>query len=155
MSGMSVQGFLPQLVGSAPHPHALGLKLLGVDGDRVTIEAPYRPDLVGDADTGVLAGGVVTTVLDHVSGCAVWVKMDAFVPIATLDLRIDYMRAAKPGLPLKAEARCVKLTRSIAFVRATAYDEDPEDPVALAQSAFILNSDGERKAGANLKRSPK
>jgi acyl-coenzyme A thioesterase PaaI-like protein len=82
---------------------------------------------------------------------AVWVALDRFVSIATLDLRIDYMRAAKPGLDLLGRARCFKLTRSIAFVRAWAYDETPEDPVAAAQAAFILNSDAGRTAGANLK----
>ena len=59
------------------------------------------------------------------------------------------MRAAEPGLDLLARARCYKLTRSVAFVRAWAYDRDHHDPVAAAQSAFILESDGGRKPGAN------
>ena len=98
----------------------------------------YRPDLIGNPDTGVIAGGVVTTLLDHAGGQAVMAALGEPAPIATLDLRIDYMRAAEPGLDIFARAHCYRLTRSIAFVRATAYDRDPEDPVATAQAAFML-----------------
>ena len=143
---------LPQLASASAHTHALGFVFEGlVDEDAVRLRVPYRADLVGDPDTGVLAGGLVSTLLDHVGGLAVWIAMDAFRPIATLDLRVDYMRAAAPGRDLIAEARCYKLTSSIAFVRAWAFEDSPDDPVAAAQSAYMVDSDGGRKAGANLK----
>lgn len=143
---------LPQLASGAPHTHAVGFAFVGVeDSEVVVLKCPYREDLIGDPDTKVLAGGLVTTLLDHASGLAVWVKLGRFTSIATLDLRIDYMRAAKPGLDLYARARCYKLTRSIAFVRAWAWDENREDPVAAAQASFMLDSSGTRGAGANLK----
>lgn len=149
MTQASLRALLPQLVSGPPHPQALGFQLEGVEDDVVILRCPYREDLIGDPESRVLAGGVVTTLLDHVCGMAVWVKLDRYMPIATLDLRIDYMRAAEPGLDLLARARCYKLTRSVAFVRAWAYDKDYGDPVAAAQSAFILESDGGRKPGAN------
>ena len=149
MTQASLLDLLPQLVSGPPHPQALGFALEGVEKDVVILKCPYREDLIGDPESRVLAGGVVTTLLDHVCGMAVWVKLDRYLPIATLDLRIDYMRAAEPGLDLMARARCYKLTRSIAFVRAWAYDRDHRDPVAAAQSAFMLDSDGGRKPGAN------
>ena len=109
---------LPQLASGAAHTHALGFAYEGLEGDRVRMRAPYRDDLVGDPETGVLAGGLVTTLLDHAGGLAVWAALDTFRPIATLDLRVDYMRAAQPGRDLLAEARCYRLTRNLAFVRA-------------------------------------
>jgi len=57
---------------------------------------------------------------------------------ATLSLRIDYQRAAKPGKTVMAEAVCYKTTRHVAFIRAIAHDGDPDDPVATAQSCFML-----------------
>lgn len=151
MTESFLTSLLPQLASGAAHTHALGFVYEGLVGDRVRIRVPYRADLVGDPDTGVLAGGLVSTLLDHVGGLAVWIALDAFQPIATLDLRVDYMRAAAPGRDLIAEARCYKLTSSIAFVRAWAFEDGPEDPVAAAQSAYMVNSDGDRKPGANLK----
>lgn len=151
MTESFLTSLLPQLASGAAHTHALGFVYEGLEGDRVRIRVPYRADLVGDPDTGVLAGGLVSTLLDHVGGLAVWIALDAFQPIATLDLRVDYMRAAAPGRDLIAEARCYKLTSSIAFVRAWAFEDSPDDPVAAAQSAYMVNSDGGRKPGANLK----
>lgn len=147
----SLESLLPQLASGAAHTHALGFQFEGLDDGAVILRAPYRADLVGDPATGVLAGGLVTAMLDHVGGLAVWTALGAFRPIATLDLRVDYMRAAEPGRDLLARARCFRLTHSIGFVRAWAFEDSPDDPVAAAQAAYIINSDGERAAGANLK----
>lgn len=143
---------LPQLAAGAAHTHALGFVYDGIDGDRVRIRVPWREDLVGDPDTGVLSGGLVTTLLDHVGGLAVWIALGRFEAIATLDLRVDYMRAAEARRDLIAEARCYRLTRSVAFVRAWAFEESPDDPVAAAQSAYILSASRNRGLGSNLKR---
>lgn len=146
-----LRAILEQLVSTPPHPAALGFRLDAVDDDGVTLALTWREDLVGDAASGVLAGGVVSSLLDHACGMAVWTALDAFQPIATLDMRIDYMRAAEPGRDVLARATTYRLTRSIAFVRGIAHDGDPDDPVAAVQAAFMLNSDGGRRAGANLK----
>ena len=54
---------------------------------------PYRPVFVGDTETGVLHGGVVTAMLDESCGMAVQLALDGTRSIATLDLRIDYQKA--------------------------------------------------------------
>ena len=148
MSSSALVSLLPQLASAAAHTHALGFAFDGLEGDRVRIRVPWREDLVGDPDTGVLAGGLVTALLDHVGGLAVWIALDRFEPIATLDLRVDYMRAAEPGRDLIAEARCYRLTHSIAFVRAWAFEDRPDDPVAAAQAAYMLSASDGREPGA-------
>ena len=148
MASPTLVSLLPQLASGAAHTHALGFAYEGLDGDRVRLRVPWREDLVGDPDTGVLAGGLVTALLDHVGGLAVWIALDRFEPIATLDLRVDYMRAAEPRRDLIAEARCYRLTRSIAFVRAWAFEEEPADPVAAAQATYVLSARGAREADA-------
>jgi uncharacterized protein (TIGR00369 family) len=125
---------------TVPQAAALGFRLISVDVGRGSIEAPWREDLVGDPDTQVIAGGVVTSLLDHTCGLAM-ASAAGTQPFstATLDLRIDYMRPAAPRTGVIAEAHCYKLTRSIGFVRAEAWDADRSDLVATAQAAFILN----------------
>jgi len=133
----------------SPQSRALGLQLVATEPD-VILKIPYREDLVGEPDTGVIAGGVVTTLLDLACGWATALALDQPTSFATLDLRIDYMRPAQPGRDLLATAHCYKLTRSVAFLRAVAYDADPTDPVAAAQAAFMLDSNAGRGPGANL-----
>ena len=135
---------------ASPQARALGLDFVASGESSATLKAPYREDLIGDPDTGVIAGGVVTTLLDHTCGQAVFAALETPVPIVTLDLRIDYMRPAKPHRDLIAHAHCYKITHSVAFVRAQAYEDDPSDPVATAQAAFMLARDGGRPAGSNL-----
>lgn len=154
MSSSPLASLLPQLASGAAHTHALGFVHDGLEGDRVRLRVPWREDLVGDPDTGVLAGGLVTALLDHVGGLAVWIALDRFEPIATLDLRVDYMRAAEPRRDLIAEARCYRLTHSIAFVRAWAFEDGPDDPVAAAQAAYMLSSSKGRESAANLAPGP-
>lgn len=123
-----------------PQAAALGMVTVAIGDSRGSMEVPWREDLVGDPDTGVIAGGVVTSLLDHTCGLAISAAAMAGSGFgtATLDLRIDYMRPAAPRAGVKAEAHCYKLTRSVAFVRAQAWDADPSDPIATAQAAFMM-----------------
>lgn len=101
---------------------------------------PYRPVFVGDTETGVLHGGVVTAMLDESCGMAVQLALDGTSAIATLDLRIDYQKPATPGLAIKAHSICYRTTRSIAFVRSTAYQDSEDDPVATATACFMIGA---------------
>ena len=149
MTEARIPSTIAERMARSPQGKALGLEVVSVS-PALILKIPYRPELVGDPDSGVIAGGVVTTLLDFACGWATALALDEPTSIATLDLRIDYMRPARPGLDILATAHCYKLTRSVAFLRGVAYDEDPGDPVAAAQAAFMLDSNAGRGPGANL-----
>ena len=132
---------------STPHGRALGLEVTRIEGGQVWGRAPYDPKLIGDPATGVVAGGVITTFLDQLSGMAAVLAMRAPAIVATIDLRIDYMRPAEQGRDVLAQAHCYKIGRNVAFVRAIAYEETPDNPIAHAASTFMVNA--ARKIGAN------
>lgn len=117
-----------------------GLKLDRAAQGEAWSSLPYRPVFVGDTETGVLHGGVVTAMLDETCGMAVQLALDGTRAIATLDLRIDYQKPATPGLEIKAHSVCYRVTRSIAFVRATAYQDAEDDPVATATACFMIGA---------------
>jgi uncharacterized protein (TIGR00369 family) len=121
-----------------PHNRALGLEMVELVDGGARMRLPYSRDLVGNPDTGVLHGGAITSLMDACCGAAVFMKLPTPVPIATLDLRIDYLRPADPGRDVNARATCFRLTRYVAFVRGVAFHDDEADPVAAAAGAFML-----------------
>ena len=120
--------------------HISGLRLDRAAPGEAWSSLPYRPVFVGDTETGVLHGGVVTAMLDESCGMAVQLALDGTRAIATLDLRIDYQKPATPGLDIKAHSVCYRVTRSIAFVRSTAYQDSEDDPVATATACFMIGA---------------
>jgi len=128
-----------------PHMRELGLSLVELGQGQATFRMAYDARFVGDPETGVLSGGVITTMIDSVCGSAVQSALRKPVTIATLDLRIDYLRPATPGLALHARAECYKVTRHVAFVRGAAWNEDPADPLAHCAGTFMLGSPSWRR----------
>jgi acyl-coenzyme A thioesterase PaaI-like protein len=137
---------------------ALGIVMIP---NQCAMRAPFRADLVGDPADGGLAGGVITTLLDQTCGMAVgwamhganpwtasgdgddpWAAFRAeprrFGTMATLDLRIDFVRPARAGCDVTARAVCYQIADNVAFVRGEAFEDDPADPIAAAQAAFML-----------------
>jgi uncharacterized protein (TIGR00369 family) len=127
-----------QFIEAIPHSRALGMRLAEMAAGSATIDMPYDERLVGDPETGVIHGGAVSALMDTCCGAAVMSHPEALGGTATIDLRIDYMRSATPGQRIRAHAVCYHVTRSVAFVRATATDEDAENPVAAATGAFTV-----------------
>ncbi|MEE9427246.1 MAG: PaaI family thioesterase [Paracoccaceae bacterium] len=121
-----------------PYSKALGLELVDYAQGTVELRLPYRADLVGDPETSVIHGGAVSALMDTCAGAAVMSHPDGPQGTATLDLRIDYMRAATPGQAICARAECYHITKSVAFIRATAMDDDRDRPVATATGAFTV-----------------
>lgn len=136
-----------QIMTAVPWAGALGFEITGIEEARAFARAPWREDLVGDPETGVIAGGVITALLDNLCGVAVAAALKEFRSMATLDLRIDYMRPAEKGVDIIAEAECYHVTRSVAFVHAWAYHESREREIATAAGAFALNDPSRWAAG--------
>jgi uncharacterized protein (TIGR00369 family) len=143
-------GLLATMAAFVPHNRALGLRFIGAADGRVTIALPYDEKLIGNPMTRVLHGGAITALMDATCGMAVFIKLREPVPIATLDLRIDYLRPATPDQLVHAAAECFKLTRNVAFVRCEAFH--PDGPlVAVANGTFIV-SPGRSAEGPPSKR---
>lgn len=123
-----------------PHNRALGLEIVAFERARSSIRLPYSEQLVGNPETGVLHGGAISAAMDAACGSAVFQALPQPMMIATLDLRIDYVKLGTPRRDIRVDAHCYKVTRSVAFVRGVAYHDDPDDPIATATGTFMLGT---------------
>lgn len=119
------------------HPGWLGLQYRDHGDDWCELELPWRADLVGDERQPVLASGPIVSLMDMAAGMAIWVANGEFRPVATLDLRVDYLRPARERASVIGRVTCYRMTRSAAFVRGTAHDGDPGDAVAEVTGVFM------------------
>ena len=123
--------------GAGGHGSRLGLSYHAHGADWVELALPYDPAMVGDPETGVIASGPILSMMDMATSMAVWLKLNNFRPHATLDLRVDYLRPARPGRTVIGRGQCYRITRSISFVRGQAHDGDPDDPLAHVAGTFM------------------
>lgn len=123
------------------HSQALGLRYVAHGADWAEISMPWQAALVGDEAAQTMATGAIAGLLDMTAGVSVWTRLDTFRPQATLDIRIDYVRAAHPRADMAARVECYRVTRDIAFVRGVAHDGDSNDPVANMAACFMFTGE--------------
>ncbi|MEU5519443.1 PaaI family thioesterase [Streptomyces sp. NPDC047860] len=81
------------------------------DEGTVVVRLPYRPEFRLARDSDFFHGGVLASLVDITAHAAVAVRTGRVSP--TVDLRIDYLRAAAGG-PLTARGKVLRAGRSVA-----------------------------------------
>jgi uncharacterized protein (TIGR00369 family) len=122
------------------HNALIGVKYHAHSRDWCELVLPYNTALVSDAATGIMASGPIFTMMDMVTSMSIWLKTGKFQPQATLDLRVDYLRPAKPGNAIIGHGECYGLTKTIAFVRGYAHDGDPAKPLAHVAGTYMFTA---------------
>jgi len=131
------------------HTGWLGIRYCDHGDNWVELELPWREDLLGEPHSSVLASGPIVSLMDMASGMSIWQTKGVFIPIATLDLRVDYQRPARDKANVFGRVECYRTTRSAAFVRGVAHDGDPDDPVAHIAGVFMAIANDPRTKERN------
>lgn len=103
----------------------------------VVVRLPFRPEFRRRSDSPFIHGGIIASLADLVAHAAIAVQVQRMVP--TIDLRIDYLRAAPEG-DLIAKGRILIVGRSIgrADVEITG---SSEKILAVARGTFSTRED--------------
>ncbi|MEK9720706.1 MAG: hotdog domain-containing protein, partial [Quisquiliibacterium sp.] len=127
-------------IGRAPHMRDIGVTVTAIEPAKGSMVLPARPEWLGDPARGLTHPGALTVLADSACGLAVGAALGKPMPYATLDLRMDYLRPASPTRDLHCDAHCYRLTRSVAFVKASVWQDTPHQLVASAQATFMLST---------------
>jgi uncharacterized protein (TIGR00369 family) len=108
-----------ELITRAPFHKWLGLQVLSLEDDAIEIQATWREDWVVNPERRYTHGGVLAALVDLGADWALARKLGRAQP--TIDMRVDYHRAAMPG-DLVVKGRIVRLGKQFSTCEATVYD---------------------------------
>ena len=127
-----------QFLSFTPYTVRLGIKAISAVDESCILGLPYSPNFVGDPDSGTLHGGIITALVDTAFAFAAFVRLQKFIPMATLDLRVNYLRAARPGVMVRAHAHCYRVSADLAFMRGEVFEDDTDEPFATCMGTFMF-----------------
>ena len=137
---------------NVPHNVALGIEVLSLRKGRARMRLPFKATLCAPGEQSGIHDVVLTSLMDACCGAAVFMALDSPRPVATLDLRVDYLAAALWRQAVIAEAHCYRVADGVAFVRCQAFHpgQDPThkdretlgqgETLAEATGSFMLNT---------------
>lgn len=137
MNETPLLGRAKRFLSALRHCQVLNLEVAVVDEEHIILRLPYSPSIVGNPQTGAIHGGAITTLMDTSLGMATLCALPEFEVCPTLDLRIDYMNPGVAGQDVFGEARCYRVTRDVIFIRGTAYQADPGQPIAQVVGTYM------------------
>ncbi|CAG9173434.1 PaaI family thioesterase [Cupriavidus pampae] len=103
-----------------PYHQWLGLEVQSVADGEITITAKFRDEWVVNVEGGYIHGGILAALVDLGADWALVSHTGKGVP--TIDLRVDYHRAARGDL--KVVGKVIKTGRQVSVAEANVFDAE-------------------------------
>lgn len=145
MSGYDfLNGILKGDISPPPIAATLDFHPLSLEEGKVAFE--FQPQGFHYNPIGSIHGGVISTLLDTVMGCALHSKLPQGVAYTTLELKINFIKAVtiKSG-KMKAEGRLIHAGKSTAFIEADLKDEEGKLYAHGTSTCMLLNFQNNQK----------
>ena len=121
--------------GAPPCARTLGAQLVGIEPGLVRMRFDARPDFCNGM--GNVQGGFLAAMLDDSMGPALFTLLDGGQFAPTLEMKVSFLRAAKPG-PVIGEGRVAHRTKNVAFLEGTLSTESGDVIATASATARIL-----------------
>lgn len=116
----------------------LNLSIESVESESAVLQMRFSEKLC--RDNGVICGQALMSLADTSMVFAICAAAGEYFPMTTVDQTIHFMRPAL-RTDLLAEARIVRLGKTMAFGSVAIKTVDDNRPVAMAQTAYALLRD--------------
>jgi len=124
------------LVEKIPYANALGMTMAIQEGSLIG-QMDFAPHLIGDIGVGALHGGTIGCLLESTAIFTLLWEVEKTTMPKTINFTVEYLRSGRPKTTY-ASAQITRHGRRVANVRATAWQDDPEKPIAAAYAHFLL-----------------
>ena len=112
---------LQQLITRGPFNQWLNFTILKMDDAGIEVKAAWREEWVVNPDRRYTHGGILAAIIDVAADYAIAAQLGR--PVPTIDLRVDYHKAAMPG-DLVAKAKIVRNGGQYSTAEAYVYDQE-------------------------------
>lgn len=131
--------FINALENNIPMVKFIGVKVLEIDDGYIKLLFPYREEFIGDPRSKRLHGGYLATALDSAGGAAAMTYMTSrHDDVATIDMRIDYLRPGK-AKEIIAIGEVISRRRRTIVSEMKIYHPDDEDKIiAIGRGVFSI-----------------
>lgn len=133
-----------QFTEQVPHVRDLGIQVISVDRGQVRLRITPQSWMFAQEDTKEICTSILYSLADSAGGLAVIARVRELMPIATLDLRMDYLRPAIGDRALSAVATCRHLSDDVAFIHCDILSEGNRELLATANATFMRNTQGQQ-----------
>ena len=112
---------LQELIMRGPFNQWLNFTTVSAGEDGVEIKAAWREEWVVHPERRFTHGGILAAIVDVAADYAIAARLGR--PVPTIDLRVDYHKAAMPG-DITAKARVVRMGGQFSTAEAYLYDTE-------------------------------
>ena len=112
---------LQQLITRGPFNQWLNFTVVKADEDGLEVRVKWREEWVVNPDRRYTHGGILAAIVDVAADYAIAAELGR--PVPTIDLRVDYHKAAMPG-DVTAKAKVVRIGSQYSTAEAYVYDKD-------------------------------
>lgn len=141
----STQMQIKQLVDFFTSDHglfkAMQLEILHADKEYVEASIPFNKQFELIKGNG-LSNGIQTAVMDSLFGMVVLIALERPIPIATIDLRMEFVHDAVQDDDLICRAECYATTDEVAYARGTVISKNTNQLLASGSGTFMLDTRG-------------
>lgn len=124
------------------HPlfSALGIEVEEADSNGAVMSMPCAENMCDCS--GAIHPGAIATLLDTTCGLAIFARLGDMRPIATIDLRLDFITDPVPGEGVRSNVECIAVAGDVAYVRGTAWSSSSENLLASVSGSFAIGTLG-------------
>lgn len=144
----ALNSFFKQLMEETIPLHKfLGIELLEMKKGYGKVRVPFRDEVIGDIRRRRWHGGIIATVMDSVGGFAAGTHLTSFEDkIATIDMRVDYLRGAKDSAII-VDGTVLRVGNRTVVTTMRAWQEGGVELLAEGKAVYNIRRKDDRENG--------